>query len=213
MIYLLSQKVFQGAKNLPCIMIAYKEMEIDLAGYEALIFSSKNGVYALNHISDAWRDIPAYAIGAGTASTIESLGGRLAYRAQNSYGDEFALEIKAMLKGKKALFLRPLEVTSSLNRILKDAGVLLQEQVIYETKCAPCATLTKPESGSIIIFSSPSTIRCFFNCFDWDKGYQAVVIGDVTASYMPENVPFRKAEKQTIPSCIELAKRLSKKPL
>ncbi len=213
MIYILSQKRYEGATNLPSIMIDYRDEKIDLKGVEALIFSSKNGVMALDRVTPLWRDIPAYAIGSATQEAIEALGGRVVYRAKNSYGDAFAKEIRERLNGKVALFLRPLVVTSSLNTILTKAGVLLKEVVLYETKCTPCKNLKAPEKGAIMIFSSPSTIRCFFHCFSWDASYQAVVIGDVTASYMPKDVPFAKASQPTIPACIELANRLSKKAL
>ncbi len=213
MIYILSEKIFDGAENLPCIMIEYKDKEIDIGNYEALIFSSKNGVYALDHINPSWRELPSYAIGSGTAAAIKNSGGKVVYEAKSSYGNDFAKEIRVALKGKKSLFLRPVVVTSSLNRLLEEAGVLLSEEIVYETKCAPCDMLKKPESGAFLIFSSPSTIKCFFNCFSWDSSYQAIVIGDVTASAMPKDVSFRKSLKQTIPSCIELANTLSKKSL
>jgi len=208
MIYILSEKKYEGALNLPCIMIEFKEEKVDLAGYAALIFSSKNGVKAIDNINSSWRELPSYSIGQGTSDEVRKLGGDVVYSARSSYGDDFAKEIRAMLKGKKALFLRAEVVTSSLNTILEEAGVLLDESVVYETKCAECNTLKKPAEDSIIIFSSPSTIECFFNCFSWDDSYKAVVIGDKTASYMPKDVHFIQAPKQTIPSCIELAKTL-----
>jgi len=213
MIYVLSEKEFEGASNLPCIMIEYREKKIDLEGYEALIFSSKNGVKAINRLNPVWKDMPSYSIGGGTSAEIKSLGGNVVYSASSSYGDDFAKEIRERLSGKKALFLRAKVVTSSLNTLLEEAGVLLSESVVYETKCAACENLKKPGKGAVMIFSSPSTIACFFNCFAWDESYQAVVIGDKTASYMPKNVPFVKALKQTIPSCISLANLLSKKGL
>ena len=213
MIYILSEKEFEGAENLPCIMIAYKDVSLDVSDYDALIFSSKNGVYAVDRLDAFWKHIPSYAIGSGTSKAVESLGGEVVYRAKSSYGDDFAREIKERLRGKKALFLRAQVVTSSLNVILKEAGVLLEEVVVYETKCTPCKQLQEPQEDAIVIFSSPSTIRCFFNCFSWKKSYTAVVIGAVTASYMPKDIPFIKSKKQTIASCIELAKDLSKKGL
>jgi len=213
MIYILSEKAYEGADNLPCIVIELKDTQVDLSGYEALIFSSKNGVKAIDRLNSEWKDIPAYSIGVGTSDEIERLGGKLVYSARSSYGDDFATEISTMLAGKKALFLRAKVVTSSLNSILKKAGVLLSESIVYETKCAACESLEKPASGSIMIFSSPSTIACFFNCFSWDNTYQAVVIGEKTASSMPKDIPYLQAGKQTISSCIELAKTLSKKPL
>jgi len=205
MIYILSEKPYEGAENLPCILTKYHTVSLDLSVYDALIFSSKNGVHAIDKINQSWKNIPAYSIGEGTSKAINTLGGKLVYAAKRSYGDDFSHEIKTMLHGKKVLFLRAKVVTSSLNSILKDAGVMLEEEIVYETVCNSCDTLQKPESGSIIIFSSPSTIECFFRCFTWDESYKAVVIGDVTASYMPKNIAFTQAPQQTIPSCIELA--------
>ena len=213
MIVLLSDKVYEGAVNIPVIMIVYHDNQLSLSGYEALVFSSKNAVYALSKTSDTWRDIPAYAIGTATAQAIQDLGGTVVYTAKNSYGDDFAQEIKRRLQGKRVLFPRAKVVTSSLNEILKEAGVLLEEAILYETRCCACESLEKPPKNAIVIFSSPSTIKCFFHCFTWDESYQAVVIGTRTASAMPKEIPFHLSSQQDIPSCILLAQKLSKKPL
>jgi len=206
MIYLLSNKKYNGAKNLPVIITKNFALNIDISSYEALIFSSKNGVLALESSGIEWRDIPAYSIGSGTSSIIKELGGNLVYEAKNSYGDSFANEIKDYLEGKRALFLRAKVVSSNLNTILKESGVLLDEYIIYETLCNDCESLEKPKKGSVIIFSSPSTIECFFRCFEWDSSYKAVVIGKVTASYMPKGVDFSLCDEPNLPSCIKKAR-------
>jgi len=212
-IYILSEKRYEDASNLPVILIKHISKKLDLTSFDALIFSSKNGVIATDKLTSSWKNIPSYSIGSGTSKEIEKRGGNIVYEARSSYGDDFASEIKERLSGKKVLFLRAKVVTSSLNTILEDAGVLLHQEVVYETVCAECESLKAPEKNSVIIFSSPSTIECFFKCFTWDESYQAVVIGDKTASYMPKELPFEMSPKQSIPSCIELSKILSKKPL
>jgi uroporphyrinogen-III synthase len=213
LIYILSEKKYKDASNLPVILIKYISKNIELSSYDALIFSSKNGVIAIDKLTDSWKNIPSYSIGSGTSKEIENRGGKIVYEAKSSYGDDFASEIKERLSGKKALFLRAKVVTSSLNSILKDAGVLLDEEIVYETVCAECNSLTTPTENSFIIFSSPSTIECFFRCFEWKDSYTAVVIGTKTASFMPKEIPFVMAPSQTIPSCIKLSKNLSKKLL
>ncbi|MCH9812409.1 MAG: uroporphyrinogen-III synthase [Epsilonproteobacteria bacterium] len=212
-IFILSEKQYEDAGNLPVILIRHLSPPIDLTPYDALIFSSKNGVLALEKLMDDWKAIPSFSIGSGTSATIRELGGNIVYEARNSYGDKFADEIKGELEGKRALFLRAKVVTSALNEKLIKAGVLLDEVIVYETVCSECDSVERPPKGSSIIFSSPSTIECFFRCFMWDQSYQAIVIGEKTASFMPSNVPYKSAEKQSIPSCIELAKKLSKKGL
>jgi len=201
-IYILSEKKFENAKNLPCIVINYFQKDIDLSGFDALIFTSKNGVEAVERLNKSWREIPSYSIGSGTSLLIKKYGGKLTYEAKNSYGNEFAKEIKSRLEGKKVLFLRAKKVTSKLNQILLNSGVKLHEEVVYESVCNDCKNLQKPESGSCIVFSSPSTIECFFKCFSWEDSYKGVVIGKVTAKYMPKNVPYILSDEQNIPSCI-----------
>ncbi len=208
-IFILSEKEYEGAENLPAIVIKFLSPKISLSSYEALIFSSKNGVIGVDKLNSDWKKIPSFSIGSGTSSEIIKRGGDVFYEAKSSYGDSFAKEIKRLLKGKKALFLRAKTVTSNLNSILVDAGVVLDEIVVYETVCGSFG-LDAPKNGSFIIFSSPSTIECFFRIFTWDKSYTAVVIGDKTASFMPLHIPFEIAPSQTIISCIELAKDLRK---
>jgi uroporphyrinogen-III synthase len=208
-IYILSPKQYAGAENLPVIVFDYFDKEIDLSPYDALIFTSKNGVLALEEINPLWRSKEIYSIGSGTTRAVKALGGNVVYEARSSYGDNFAEEIKTHLAGKKVLFLCPKVVTSHLNTILRDAGVDLDEEVIYETKCNDCEKLHIPEKGSYIIFSSPSTIECFFKCFTWDESYTAIVIGEKTASYMPEAISFVMSPKQTIDACIAVAEQKS----
>ncbi len=208
-IYILSQKKFDGAKNLPVIQIKFlKPLKMKkVSEYDALVFSSKNGVEALENIDKSWKTIPSYSIGSGTSGVLKNLGANLVYSANSSYGDDFAREITQMLKGKRVLFCRAKVVTSSLNQILLDAGVLLDELIIYETVCGNCDDLVAPPLNSTIIFSSPSTIKCFFKCFNWSESYRAIVIGTKTASYMPKNIVYDMSDEQNINSCVKLAKQ------
>ncbi len=206
-IYILSEKRFEGTKNLPVIKIRYYDKKVDLAPYQALVFTSKNGVEAIDRVDNSWKSKEIYSIGRGTSKAILQKGATPTYTAKSSYGDDFAKEIKDKLKDKKVLFLRAKVVTSSLNIILKNAGVLLDEEMVYETICNQ-EELNTPEKNSIIIFSSPSTIECFFKKFKWDKSYKAVVIGEKTASYMPKEIEYILSPRQTIPECIKAAQSL-----
>ncbi len=206
-IYILSEKRFAGALNLPVIKINFLDTDIDLEGYEALIFTSKNGVEAIDRIDKSWKKKDIYSIGSGTTKAIKDKGAIACYTAKSSYGDDFAKEIVPLLSGKKSLFLRAKKVTSKLNKILKDNGIELYEKIVYETVCNEDIKEC-PNEGSVIIFSSPSTIECFFKRYSWKDSYKAVVIGTKTASYMPDGVRFDLCSIQTIPACIELAKTL-----
>ncbi len=206
-IYILSEKKFTGAKNLPVIKINFLDKQINLSRYDALVFTSKNAVEALEKNGTTWRDKELYSIGTGTTKAIEEKGAKATYTAKSSYGDNFAQEISKILKDKKVLFPRAKVVTSKLNIILKSANIDLEEEIVYETVCNN-NQLKKPEKNSIIIFSSPSTIECFFKKFTWDISYKAVVIGEKTASFMPSEISYILSSKQNIPACIEVAESL-----
>ena len=207
-IYLLNNDKYEEIKNLPVIKINFFQKEIDLDSYDALIFTSKNGVRAIDKIDRNWIKKEIYSIGQGTSKEINKYNANLIFTAKNSYGDFFAQEIKDKLKNKKVLFLRAKKVTSKLNQILQVAQVDLREEIVYETTCRACGKDEKPQKDSIIIFTSPSTVKCFLKNFTWNKSYTAVSIGKVTASIIPTYIDYKISNKQTISSCIELAKNL-----
>ncbi len=207
-IYLLNNDKYEGIKNLPVIKINFFQKEIDLDSYDALIFTSKNGVRAIDKIDRNWIKKEIYSIGQGTSKEINKYNANLIFTAKNSYGDFFAQEIKDKLKSKKVLFLRAKKVTSKLNQILQVAQVDLREEIVYETTCRACGKDEKPQKDSIIIFTSPSTVKCFLKNFTWETSYTAVSIGNVTASAIPYYIDYKISNKQTISSCIELAKNL-----
>ncbi len=204
-IYLLNSDKFENIKNLPVIKINFFKKEIDLDPYNGIIFTSKNSVRAIDLIGQKWREKEIYSIGAGTSKEIKRYNVNPIYTAKNSYGDSFAQEIKEKLKGKRILFLRAKKVTSKLNHILKNSGVNLDEIVIYETICKEYKNEEKPIKNSVIIFTSPSTVKCFLKNFIWDKSYRAVAIGKVTAKEIPQNIKVFYSKEQTIQSCIDKA--------
>ena len=209
-IYLLSETYHEGVVNLPQIKIDYKDKKLDLTSVEALIFSSKNGVKALDKINKNWKKIPSYAIGTQTAKTIRDLGGKVEFIAKSSYGDDFAHELTQKLQIKKTIFIRGKKVLSDLENILKKSGVDIYSEVVYETTCKEKVALHVKSEKTVFIFTSPSTVECFFKNYEWHKNYIAVCIGKVTAKAFKFDIPLHVSPIQTINACIELAKTLIK---
>ena len=207
-IYLLNSDKYDDVINLPMIGINFFHKKIDLQSYDALIFTSKNGVRAIDKIDKNWIKKDIYSIGQGTSKEIKKYNANLVYTAKSSYGNSFALEIKERLKNKKVLFLRAKVVTSKLNKILIEADIKLDEETVYETTCRAYEEEKLIDKNSIIIFTSPTTVNCFFKNFKWDKSYKAISIGKVTASFIPSYVNNIISEKQTIINCIKIAKTL-----
>lgn len=208
-IYILSDTKVDGALALPVIKQKFFSCNKNLHAFDYLIFTSKNGVLAAQNIDPSWRTVPAISIGKATSNMIRKMGGKIFLESDTGYGEELAKTIIMQIpKEKKLLHIRPKVVVTSLKELLQPNGYFIDECIAYETVCIDCTDLQKPPQGSIIIFSSPSTVRCFLNCFDWDESYKAIAIGKKTADVLPSYIDAKLPKEQTIKACIELAKSL-----
>ncbi|MCX6076349.1 MAG: uroporphyrinogen-III synthase [Campylobacterales bacterium] len=204
-IYTLNDKKTKFAKNIPLYNITHVENNIDFSKYDALIFTSQNAVLAVNSFSSEWKKIPAYTIAAQTAKTVKKLGGNLKFVSLTKHGNEFANELINELKGKKVLYLRGKKVVTNLIEILKDAEIDCENIISYENSCNENIKAKEFPENSYIIFSSPSTIHCFFKKFKWKESYTAISIGHTTAKFFPENIEPHIADTTSIESCINKA--------
>lgn len=203
-IYLLNDQKYQDIENLDVFGIEYISSNIDLSAYDALIFTSKNAIYSLDSFNKTWKNIPAYAIASKTANIIEKLGGKLVFTGITSHGDEFANELILKLKDKKILYIKALKTVSNLVEILKTNQIEIDELVAYKTSCKKSNIVL--EDNSVFIFTSPSSVECFFKQYTWNNTYKAIVIGKTTANYLPENINYKISPLTSIEECIKLAK-------
>ena len=204
-IYLLSNQIYAEVENLEVFKIEYIESKIDLLKYDALIFTSKNAIYSLESFNKDWKKIPSFAIAPKTAQVIEKLGGKIAFTGITSHGNDFAQELIELLKKKKVLYIKALKTVSNLVDILKNNDVLLDELVVYKTSCKKSNVAL--ENNSVFIFTSPSSVECFFQQYSWNDSYKAIVIGKTTALYLPKNVDYTISSETSIDECIKLAKQ------
>ena len=180
-IYILSNTKVTGAKKLPVITQKPLPQPIDFSLYDYLLFTSKNGVKALNSFTNGWKEVPALVIGKATGDTVTSLGGTLYYTASSFYGEDFAKEVSKLLpKSGRILLLKPKKVVSDIKSMLEKEGFCVYAKTVYETLCN-CPKLPPPPKGSAILFSSPSTVECFLKCFGWDESYRAFALGKKSA--------------------------------
>jgi len=204
-IYLLNNEKVKFAKNIPLFEIKYIKQHIDFSKYDALIFSSKNGVLAVDSMSKEWRKIPSFAISEQTAKLIKDFNGKLAFCGKKRHGDEYAYEILPELKGKRVLYLRARDIVSDLINILNSNGVECDDVIVYENHAKEQKEKKTLPKKSKIIFSSPSTIKYFFKLYTWDDSYTAISIGNTTAKYFPEYITPIIADKTSLQSCVDKA--------
>lgn len=206
-IYLLNEQKHEDVENLEVFQIEYIKSDIDLKKYDALVFTSKNGVKAINSFNQDWKNIPSYAIAQKTANTIMKLGGVIEFIGNSGHGNDFAYELKNVLKDKKVLYVKALKTVSNLPNILKENGIFLDEIIAYKTSCKKSNIIL--EENSIFIFTSPSSVECFFKQYSWKNSYKAIVIGKTTAEFLPSNINYEISSQTSVEECIKLAKQLS----
>lgn len=204
-IYILSDKKVTGAQNLPVFEIHTIQQDIDLSEYDALIFTSKNAVYSLDSMDQTWKEKPAYAIAPQTAKIVEQLKGNLVFTGVEKHGNGFALELCQKLENKKVLYVRGLEVVSELADILKAHAIDCDELIVYETICRKFDTKIILPKNATVIFTSPSTIKCFLKNISWDESFKAVSIGHTTAQYLPSYITPVIADTTSLESCVKKA--------
>lgn len=202
-VYLLNNLPYENVENLELFKIRFLESSIDLSKYDALIFTSKNAILSIDSFNKNWRDIPSYAIAEKTAKVIKENNGKLAFTGVHSHGNEFANELKDLLIGKKVLYIKAKKTVSNLSNILKESQIDLDELIAYETYCQKSDKKLSP--GSTFIFTSPSSVKCFFNNYYWDDSFKAIVIGKTTAKYLPCGMDYKISSKTSIEECIKLA--------
>ena len=207
-IYLLSPTSKKETIHLPMIAFTLLDVALDLSACDVLMFTSKQAVLSAQALDPQWKEIHCLAIGKATAEAIESLGGKVLHQPENFYAKTLATDIIAKFKDKNILYLRPKEVSFDAKSFLFEAGLILHEQVIYETSCIKYQIKEKPPKHAIIIFTSPSTIRCFLENFIWNESYIAVAIGIATKAYLPSNAKLYIADKPLIDACIVKAKEI-----
>ena len=118
-----------------------------------------------------------------------------------------AIEITKRYRFLRFLYPRAKTIASNLPDILRSKGSDITEVVVYETVCSDEA-LEVPEDGSVIIFSSPSTVKCFYERFGWRESYRCVAIGKTTANAVEFTTDISIPPEQTLKSAVALASRL-----
>jgi len=208
-IYLTSPVPREGTISLPMIDFRLTASVLDYQGCDTLMFTSKQAVESAEAIDPEWKRLPTIAIGAATARKIETLGGSVLYHPTSFYGKELAADVLERFRDRRVLYLRPRTVSFDSRDFLARAGYTLHEQVIYETFCREHPAEAKPQPGAIVIFTSPSTIHCFRECFGWEESYTAIVIGRATLEHLPAGADYVVADTPLIDACIHTAKTIA----
>jgi uroporphyrinogen-III synthase len=138
---------------------------VDLAGVQAILVTSRNGVRALA-ATTAQRDVPVLAVGAATAAEATAHG----FSAEAAGGDVASLDslVRSMLRPDrgKLLWITGRHVRGDLRADLRAAGFAVERCVLYDAHAAtalPESCTAALRQGEIdgVLFFSPRTAQTF----------------------------------------------------
>jgi len=204
--YLFSTSKHPQTININPLQITLFKPEIDFSAYDYLIITSKQTIEVLKQYDkNDFIHKKALCVSKKTAQSFEELGGTLLDVGQG-YGDNLLPIIEQYPKNTKWLYLRAKKVASSFSSDARKKHLKIDERVVYETKCSDALKEMKIEENATLIFTSPTTIKCFLKYFNITKNNKIVVIGKTTLKALPKDVKYGLACDTTVDSCVELSK-------
>jgi len=207
-IYLFSISSHPDALHVNSLDITFFKPAIDFSKYDYLIITSKQASKALQQYDKKeYINKPALCVSKQSAKSFEGLGGQV-LAVGRGYGDNLIEQINSFEKEKKWLYLRAKIVASDFVVTCKKNSYFIDEAVVYESDCAEAMQEVKVEEDAILIFTSPSSVKCFLKNHSFLNTQQIIVIGKTTAKALPKNIDYMLSNETTIESCIQIAHSL-----
>jgi len=204
-IYLFATSKHPDAISAKSLQVRFLKPQVDFSEYDYLIVTSKQTVKALEQYNkDEFIDIPALCVSEKTATAYENFGGNI-LEVGDGYGDNLVKNIKDKSKEKKWLYLRAELIASDFVQRSQNDGYDIDEEILYVSECAKEGIEVEVKEKPILIFTSPSSIKCFLKTHAIDADAKVVVIGKTTAKALPDGVEYKISQKTSIDSCIEAA--------
>ncbi|MBC8238819.1 MAG: uroporphyrinogen-III synthase [Helicobacteraceae bacterium] len=201
-IYLFSTSSHPDAISINSLDITLLKPDIDFSQYDYFIITSKQVANALERYDKTILK-PALCISEATALSYENIGGEVLYTG-TGYGDDLCPIIKTYPQSARWLYLRAKVVASEFVSVCKEEGCDIDEVIMYESCCSQEIQNIQIKENATLIFTSPSSVKCFLQNNTIHEKTKVIVIGTSTAKVLPSNINYKISEKTSIESCIEL---------
>ncbi len=208
-IYLFSISSHPEAIHIDPLDITFFTPRIDFDKYDHLVITSKQAVKALqNYDKTSYIGKKALCISKASAAAYEAVGGEV-LAVGKGYGDTLYDSITKYPKTTKWLYLRAQEIASDFAKRLNEEGYDIQEVVVYKSECSSEILQREVANDGVLIFTSPSSVKCYLKNHAFTPNQDIVVIGKTTAKTIPKNVRYVLSGDTSVQSCVEIAKKLA----
>ncbi len=184
--------------------ISFLQPAIEFSQYDYLILTSKQAVRALSQYKyDDYKEKQGLCISKATAQSFKDANGKV-LKIGTGYGDNLSDIITSYPKNTKWLYLRAKEVASNFAEVARSCGYCIDEIIVYESSCSLNIKTIKITQKAILIFTSPSSVKCFLQHHKLQEDYRVIVIGKTTAKAIPPYVKPIIADEPSIESCLKI---------
>ena len=197
-VYLFSATSHPDATHINSLDFDFIKPDINFSNYDYLVLTSKKAVDALlQYNKNNYINIPALCISKFTKEYYENFGGKV-LDIGGGIGSDLKEIIDTYPKKTKWLYLRAKEIAGD--------GFNTDEAILYESRCSDEILNFRLDSNEecSLIFTSPSSVKCFLKNNTISIYAKVIVIGKTTAKSLPDSVEFEIAKKSSIEECIKL---------
>ncbi len=202
--YLFSISTHPDTIHINPLKITYFTPKINFSHYDYFILSSKQAVVALKaYPFEKYKDKKALCISTATAKSYENLGAQV-LEIGSGYGDNLTSLISSYPKTTKWLYLRAEEVASDFAQKSREEGFSVEEVVVYKSECSDSMQSICICEEDQLIFTSPSSVKCFLKYHTIKQTNKVIVIGNTTAKALPKGLVPEVAYEKTVAACVKL---------
>lgn len=203
-IYLFSTSAHPDAISINSLEIALFKPEIDFSSYDYIIVTSKQALNALKQYNfNDFHTKKLLCISKATANAAKKMGLYI-LEVGEGYGDNLSTILKKYPKSKKWLYLRAEIIASDFAQKSQNDGYNISEITVYKSECSQMIADVNTEENSILIFTSPSSVKCFLKHHTFSSRNSIIVIGKTTAKAIPQKFSYTLAEEPTIEACLSI---------
>lgn len=207
-VYLFSVSASPDAVSVNSLCITLYKPVMAFALYDYFILTSKQAVEVLKQYDKTlYINKKALCVSKATAKAYEKIGGSV-LDVGRGYGDNLVEKIKSYPKATQWLYIRAEVVASDFSSVCRDSGYSIDEVVGYKSECSKEILEIQIQKGSIVIFTSPSSVKCYMQTHIFERDDTVIVIGKTTQKALPDGVKSILSPQTTIQSCIEIAMQL-----
>lgn len=207
-VWLISKTPYEGVNHLPILSTVFLNPSIDFSPYDGIVFTSKQGIDALDSAGIDRERVRCLCVSDATAVHARKAGYENVLTAEG-YGESIPPLLANEGENLRWLYARPETVATDWIESAKEMGIRIDEAVVYETRCNPDADCTGIENDAVLIFTSPSTVRCFENRHPILPTHRIVAIGKTTAAAFRSGIAVVLSETPSIESAVEMARRMA----